>query len=247
MNSESLRIGIHADASVPVMDFGYCTDALAAKVDWVSFAPEQAAEVAYLDGFIQTLPALDSLTHAVQKHFPLIPVADQQQLSDPQLFDNFMLRVQATQNFRTQVLAKPSKAALTNFHARYKYLLMAHHPDLTRYMGLFLASAHQPLEQHCQAYQQMLMQALVQHATRKNHTNALQHMLGYLRKSVNQQARQLVAKSIDDFYHGKKPLLVPLSLLHHYALQLEKDYLRQQQYFTPYPSNLHPTRFLGCL
>lgn len=178
---------------------------------------------------------------ALQRRFPLLPLEEEGRLHNPQLFDNFMLRVQAHQHFRHQVLARPSPAALTNFHARYKYLLMAHSPQFARAMGRFLASSQQlPLEQRCHDYQQQLMQCLAKHATRKGHSNALQHMLGYLRGTVSADARQLLAKSIEQFRHGHQPLHVPLALLHHYAAQLERNYLNQQQYFSPYPAQLHP-------
>lgn len=178
---------------------------------------------------------------ALQQRFPLLPLEEEGRLHNPQLFDNFMLRVQARHHFRHQVLAQPSQRALTQFHARYKYLLMAHSPQLTRNMGRFLATAHDlPLQQRCHHYQHQLMQCLGKHANRKGHSNALQHMLGYLRSTVSSNARQLIAKSIEQFRHGHQPLHVPLGLLHHYAAQLEQDYLSQQQYFAPYPACLYP-------
>lgn len=178
---------------------------------------------------------------ALQQRFPLLPIEEEGRLHNPQLFDNFMLRVQAHHHFRHQVLAQPSQATLTGFHARYKYLLMAHSQQLARTMGRFLASSQQlTTEQRCYEYQLQLMQCLAKHATRKGHSNALQHMLGYLRGTVSVEARQLLAKSIEQFRHGHQPLHVPLGLLHHYARQLERDYLSQQQYFSPYPAALYP-------
>lgn len=259
MSANYLRIGTDAQTTIPSTCLACSPEALASWIKWVYLSPEQDCQFTSIDGFVlsgttdkQSSTKVNSDSHdtsaaaMLAKYYSLIPVAQQEQLADPQQFDNFMLRVQATHNFREQVLNAPSKAALTRFHARYKYLLMAHHPDLCRYMGYFLAQTQQSFEQHCSTYQQMLMQALSVQATRKNHTNALQHMLGYLRKTVSVQARQLLAKSIHDFYHGTQSLQVPLSLLHHYAMQLDKDYLRQQQYFMPYPSHLHPSNYLDC-
>lgn len=178
---------------------------------------------------------------ALQQRYPLLPMEEEGRLHNPQLFDNFMLRVQAHHHFRHQVLTQPSQAALTGFHARYKYLLMAHSQQLARNMGRFLANSQQlSLEQRCHDYQRQLLQCLARHATRKGHSNALQHMLGYLRGTVSADARQLLVKSIEQFRHGHQPLHVPLSLLQHYAAQLERDYLSQQQYFAPYPAPLYP-------
>lgn len=185
---------------------------------------------------------------ALHERYPLLPVEEEGRLHNPQLFDHFMLRVQAFQQYRTLVLAEPTAAKLTNFHARYKYLLMAHSQQKTREMGRYLANSHPlPLNQRCTEYQQQLMQCLGTPATRKNHSNALQHMLGYLRGHVNNEARQLLVKSIEQFRHGHQPLHVPLHLLQHYAAQLENSYLHQQQYFSPYPVQLHPVNQLQVL
>lgn len=192
------------------------------------------------NGNLQQQQTTGLFAKALKQHFPLLPIEEEGRLHNPQLFDNFMLRVQAFSHFRHQVLAQPSQAALTAFHARYKYLLMAHNQGLTRSMGRFLATAHSmTLKQRCNSYQQQLMSCLVCIATRKGQTNALQHMLGYLRNSISNDARHLVAKSIEKFRLGHQPLHVPLGLLQHYAAQLDNDYLSQQVYFNPYPENLY--------
>lgn len=185
---------------------------------------------------------------ALQARYPLLPVEEEGRLHNPQLFDHFMLRVQAYRHYRNQVLSAPAPARLTGFHARYKYLLMAHNPQHTRQMGRYLAQSHSlPLQQRCADYLQQLMHCLATPATRKNHSNALQHMLGYLRGHVSREARQLLVKSIEQFRHGHQPLHVPLNLLQHYAAQLDNSYLHQQHYFSPYPVQLHPVNQLKVL
>lgn len=183
---------------------------------------------------------LGIFARALQTEFPLLPIEEEGRLHNPQLYDAFMLRAWARRQFRVQVLTAPSHAALTEFHARYKYLLMAHDQTASREMGHFLANSSElSLEERCQGYLKRLMHCLATPATRKNHVNALQHMLGYLRNKIKPHAYTLLLQKLEQFRLGQQPLHVPLTLLHHYAEQLEQDYLFQQQYFTPYPPALN--------
>lgn len=194
-----------------------------------------------MDGQLMNAQTQGIFARALRERFPLLPMEEEGRLHDLQLFDNFMLRVYAYHQFRTHVMIEPAEAKLTDFHARYKYLLMAHNQQETRRMGRYLATSHAfSLKQRCEEYLQQLMSCLSKSASRKNHSNALQHMLGYLRGSVSSDARQLIAKAIEQFRHGHTPLHVPLNLLQHYAAQLKDDYLQKQQYFSPYPVQLHP-------
>lgn len=200
------------------------------------------------EGQLQREHTRGIFANALHKRYPLLPIEEEGRLHNPQLFDHFLLRVQAYQHYKTRVLADPSPAKLTGFHARYKYLLMAHNQQQARRMGRYLATSHTlPLQQRCTEYLQQLMQCLSTPATRKNHSNALQHMQGYLRGHVSDEARQLLVKSIEQFRHGHQPLHVPLNLIQHYAAQLENSYLHQQQYFSPYPVQLHPVNQLKVM
>lgn len=176
---------------------------------------------------------------ALQKQYPLMPIEEEGRLHDAKLFENFVLRVYAYSRFRTEVLASPSMGRLIAFHSSYKYVLMAHCQRAYKKLGRLLGShKKQDINKLVNRYFQLFMNALSKPASKKNHTNALLHILGYLRKSVPSKARQNIADVIIKYNQGVLPLITPLTLLKHYLDQYGSEYIRSQRYLAPYPESL---------
>jgi len=180
---------------------------------------------------------------ALMKKYPLMPIEEEGRLHDDALYDNFVTRVYAYHYFRKEVLHQPSLRKLIEFHASYKYILMAHNQQLYKHLGRLVAS-HQktPLEELISRYFEAFMKALAKPANRSNHTNTLLHILGYLKKSVPSVARQHIAEAIYKYKEGMIPLSTPLTLLTHYLSQYGSSYINAQRYLQPYPENIHPIR-----
>jgi uncharacterized protein YbgA (DUF1722 family) len=76
-------------------------------------------------------------------------------------------------------------AALVNFHARQKLILMSHCPQTYRELGPLVAgTTRATLAEVAPVYLRALMAALRRRATRGRHANVLQHVQGYL-KSIS--------------------------------------------------------------
>ncbi|PAV71505.1 hypothetical protein WR25_16092 [Diploscapter pachys] len=71
---------------------------------------------------------------------PDLPVEEEGRLHDPVLRENFIARVYTYADWQSQLRQGLSRGALTRFHARYKYLLMAHNPQAYRSLGRLLGS-----------------------------------------------------------------------------------------------------------
>ena len=176
---------------------------------------------------------------ALQHAYPFLPMEEEGRLHDDKLYENFVLRVYAHHNFRHEVLSNPSVHKLIQFHSSYKYVLMAHNPQLYKALGQRLANiSKQDLAAELVDYQASLMEALGQSASRENHTNTLMHILGYLKKSVSSEARQDIHEVIMQYHRGEISLNTPLTLLKHYIKQDGSDYIRAQRYLQPYPQRL---------
>lgn len=176
---------------------------------------------------------------ALQKQYPLMPIEEEGRLHDAKLFENFVLRVYAYHHFRTEVLAAPRMGNLIAFHSSYKYVLMAHSQRAYKKLGRLLGSGKkQDINNLVARYFQLFMEALSKPASKKNHTNTLLHILGYLRKSVPPKARQNIADVIIKYNQGVLPLITPLTLLKHYLDQYGSTYIRSQRYLNPYPDSL---------
>ncbi len=178
---------------------------------------------------------------ALKKQYPFMPIEEEGRLHDSKLFDNFLLRVYAYNNFRKDVIEQPSLHHLMVFHSSYKYLLMAHNQDKCRALGRLLGSHKKgSLEALINCYFSGFIDALSKPASRKNHTNALFHILGYLKDKLSPIATQHIISVIQNYNKGLTPLTTPLTLLKHQLMQHGCDYIKDQRYLEPYPEIISP-------
>jgi len=82
------------------------------------------------------------------------------------------------------------------------------------------------------------MDALAAIATPKRHTNVLQHMAGYFKKTLDAASRAELVAVIDDYRVGLVPLIVPITLLRHHVRANGVEYLASQVYLSPHPAEL---------
>ena len=178
-------------------------------------------------------------TKALIARFPLLPIEEEGRLHDPHLLENFVMRIYVHHRFYTEVFSQLSLNALQKFHWQHKYLLMANAPKSLKLLGNMLARPQdyqlEPLAQH---YFSVLMNGLKSPANRGQHSNTLQHLLGYLRPLLTTRTRQHLHKIILRYRFGELPLATPITLFQHYLRQSDNHYLNKQRYFHPYPQEL---------
>ena len=170
---------------------------------------------------------------------PDLPVEEDGRLNDPVLRENFLTRVYAYSAWQALLKTGITRRSLTDFHACSKYQLMAHHPAQYRTLGNMLGriGKNDPREIASQYFSE-LMKALKQCATRRTHTNVLQHISGYLKQSISPEDKQEVQQLIGQYLHGIVPLVVPLTLLKHHFRLHPHPYISRQVYLQPHPENL---------
>ncbi|WP_460144677.1 YbgA family protein [Pseudomonas sp. S2_A02] len=170
---------------------------------------------------------------------PDLPVEEDGRLNDPVLRENFLTRVFAYSAWQQLLQTGLTRRSLTDFHSRYKYLLMAHNPVQYKTLGNLLGNMGQSdLKELGPRYFSELMTALKKCATRRTHTNVLQHISGYLKQAISPEDKQEVQHVIGQYHKGIVPLVVPLTLLKHYFRQHPDPYIAQQVYLQPHPENL---------
>ena len=173
------------------------------------------------------------------EHFPLLPVEEEGRLHDPVLRENFIETIFVLQRWRQMLGAGASTAALVDFHARHKLLLLAHSPELYRQMGRQVAaSGVTPLAETLTEYQQMLLQALRRQTTVRKHVNVLQHLLGYFKRQLTAGEKEEVLETIENYRRGHLPLIVPVTLINHFVRKYDQPYLQNQVYLNPHPLEL---------
>jgi uncharacterized protein YbgA (DUF1722 family) len=153
---------------------------------------------------------------------------------DPQQRENFLVRMYAWHEWQHLLEAGLSRHALTDFHSRYKYLLMAHNPVQYKTLGHLLGDMDDTDLAHLgPRYFTELMAALGKCATRGTHTNALQHISGYLKRSISVEDRQALQHVIHQYHQGIVPLEAPLSLLREHFHHHPNPYIARQVYLLP--------------
>ncbi|MEH6493755.1 YbgA family protein [Halopseudomonas sp.] len=170
---------------------------------------------------------------------PLLPVEEEGRLHDPVLCENFVTRVIVYAQWQALQSDGISAASLLRFHARHKYLAMAHHQGRYRELGAMLANLRQQdLRTTATAYFARLMHCLKTPAQRGGHCNALQHLAGHFKHVLKPQEKQELRTLIDDYRRGTIPLVVPITLLKHHLLNHPDGYLVDQAYLQPHPAEL---------
>ena len=176
---------------------------------------------------------------ALVSRFPLLPVEEEGRLSNPELRENFIERVFAYYRLRVLFGGRWTAASVVEFHNAHKLLLMAHSIEGYRQLGRLVAASRQlrraDLERR---YSEEFMRTMALVATRRRHTNVLQHMAGYFKKTLDAESKAELQSTIDDYRLGLIPLIVPITLVRHHVRVHNVEYLAGQHYLQPHPKEL---------
>ena len=128
---------------------------------------------------------------------------------------------------------------LVEFHSRHKYTLMARGQEPLRKMGKIVARIGSgDLQTLRDEYFSLLLHALTLKKTVKKNYNVLLHIGGYFKNDLEAVERNELKELSDRYYNSYVPLIVPLTLINHYARKYDKSYLKDQWYLNPHPVEL---------
>jgi uncharacterized protein YbgA (DUF1722 family)/uncharacterized protein YbbK (DUF523 family) len=175
----------------------------------------------------------------IMSELPLLPAEEEGRLNDPILRENFVERIFAYHRWQQYAHQRKSVRSLVDFHTRHKLLVLAHSEPHYRKLGRIVAEAKQsPIAAANEQYSRLFMEGLARHATAKKHGNVLEHMMGYFSKELSKEERKELLELMNDFRQRLIPLVVPLTLFHHYVKKYRVSYLENQIYLQPSPKEL---------
>jgi uncharacterized protein YbgA (DUF1722 family) len=129
--------------------------------------------------------------------------------------------------------------SLVDFHTRNKLLLMAHSPKHLKQMGYLVAHVRElSPNKLISQYEKLLMEAMALKPSTAKHANVLHHVMGYFKKNLSTDEKRELLDVIDEYRQGLIPLIVPLTLMNHYARKYHESYLKEQVYLNPHPLEL---------
>jgi uncharacterized protein YbgA (DUF1722 family)/uncharacterized protein YbbK (DUF523 family) len=173
------------------------------------------------------------------ERFPCLPVEEEGRLTDPRLRDNFIERVFAYRRLRELFEPRWTIGDLVRFHTAHKLVLLAHSTQAYTRLGRLVAGAKgADRDSLRERYTAGFMDALTLIATPQRHTNVLQHMVGYFKKTLDSASRAELLDAIEDYRLGLVPLIVPITLVRHHVRVHGVGYLDGQIYLAPHPKEL---------
>lgn len=176
----------------------------------------------------------------IREQFPNLPMEEEGRLCDPVLRENFIERVFVYRRWQQLEQSTITPAKLVEFHTDHKYSIMAHDQTASKSLGQLVAKVGncEDFSALCQQYIQQLMAIMSVRVSRGQHTNVLQHLMGYVSDAIDQDDRAELVETIMQYQQGFVPLIVPLTLLNHHFRKHPHPYIERQYYLNPHPMEL---------
>ncbi len=176
---------------------------------------------------------------AIMQAHPNLPVEEEGRLHDPDLRENFIERVFTRYRWQQLNQRGATPARLVDFHTRQKLAVMAHNQAAYRRLGQLVAEAgRRGFAKRLLQYEEELMHAMRRPASRKSHSNVLQHLQGYFSRQLSAGDRAELSGLIEDYRNGLVPLAVLLTLIRHHLRHHPNEWALNQTYLEPYPREL---------
>ncbi len=168
--------------------------------------------------------------------FTYVPAEEDCHLQIPERRENFIENVFVFYRWKKFLKEDGSIKGLTTFHTNHKLLIMSHSTETVKDLGKMAA---QPggtgkkdlFDQYCKT----LMAVLKLKTTIKKNVHVLQHILGYFKRELSSWEKKELLGIIEQYRKNQGPLIVPITLLRHYAHKYDKEYLKSQYYLNPHP------------
>jgi uncharacterized protein YbgA (DUF1722 family)/uncharacterized protein YbbK (DUF523 family) len=174
--------------------------------------------------------------------YPNIPKIDNGRIKNLELREHFIKSVFA--HFRFNNL-NTSISSLQDFHKRYKYILMEHSPSDLQKLGRISANSEKLSFEFVHAkYYENFFATLKVEATVKKRYNTFLHIMGYLKKKLDQEEKQEILIMFNDFKAGILNYMMPVRFFEFMTKKHKEKYLEQQYYFTPYPKEMKIQKYI---
>lgn len=176
---------------------------------------------------------------ALMDRFPLLPVEDEERFRDPVLRENFIERLFVYKRWTQYRRRDGSVGGLFSFHEEHELLVIAHSRDHHATLGKLVSAAGKMKQGELLArYGATLLEGLRYIATTRKNTNVLRRLAGYFRRQISPEERWELGGAIEDYCQGLVPLVVPVTLIRHYAREYGSEYLVRQRFLNPDPLEL---------
>ena len=175
---------------------------------------------------------------AVRALFPNLPAEDEGRLTNRALREHFFTAVFAFAALR-EVEASEDMGELVRFHTQNKFLLMAQGQAKLRELGRIVANPEKlPVREVLRQYGEKFREAFLRPPRRPSVINVLEHAFGYVSDGLRPEERRYFLKLLSEYRAGHIPASIPREVLRSWVIRFDVQYLAEQTFFEPFPSEL---------
>jgi len=171
----------------------------------------------------------------ITENFPDHPKEEEKRLNNVFLREHFLTSIFTIADYRNV----NSFDKLYKYHAKHKYLFMGYNQTLMRNMGKVAANREElDLEMVLNKYYTFLLRMFLKRARYQSNINTHMHIMGYFKNFISNKEKKHFLDTLDDYREKKIPLSTVNNILYSWSLRFENDYLKEQSFFCPFPSEL---------
>ncbi len=175
---------------------------------------------------------------AVLERYGDLAVEDEGRLRNHRIREHFLTKLFALARLR-EVARSGRMARLVQFHAAYKFLLLAYSERKLRELGRVVANPRREgFEAVLGWYRDGFQRALRDSPRYTSVINVFQHISGFFRKELSRGEKQHFAELLARYRQGQLPASAVASLLESWAVRFGSDYILDQAIFAPFPEAL---------
>lgn len=179
------------------------------------------------------------LAKELKKHFPLLPIEENNRLLDAWLRENFMMQLFAYADFEKFKSNTPNMGKFVEFHTGYKYLIMSKSTVAYKNLGNIVANrSKKEFKDVLDEYETEFKKTLHLKSSIKKTVNVLEHCYGYVKDLITKDEKESFFESLDNFRNKIVPLIAPIMLLEMFAKKHDCTYILKQKFLAPYPKAL---------
>ncbi len=174
----------------------------------------------------------------VKSRFPMAIAEDESRLNNHFIREHFLRTIYIFSRFR-KLLKTLKMRDLVDFHTRNKFLLMAYNQTRYRELGRIVANHdNKSVDVVFQEYSESLQRAFLKAPRCSSNINVLLHIFGFFSKDLKSEEKKFFLDLIEKYRNGQVSLASITNLLKSWVLRFNQEYLINQTYFEPYPSEL---------
>lgn len=170
--------------------------------------------------------------------YPWIIVEDEKRLLNYKIRDKWLISTWTWARFRSVVNSWQINN-LIKFHSSHKYLFMMFSKTILNDLWNVVASYNKNnRDEIIIDYQLKLWELFKKDITDGSVRNVIQHILGYFKKDISLEQKDFFLQSIEMYIESRIPLSTLLWMLRDWAIQYDKEYIKDQFIFEPFPNEL---------